>query len=175
MKYSTRTIATIGLMVALTVVLTRFASIRISVGGTEGIRIGFGAFPTILAGLMMGPLAGAAVGALGDVIGFIISPMGPYIPHFTVTAALTGFLPPLLWRLFGKGVRFWPVLGAIVGGQTITSLILVPCLIRHFFGLPFATTLPGAVISLALTAPLCSVLTLRLHRTLVPSAASAKR
>nr|WP_321502350.1 folate family ECF transporter S component [uncultured Dethiosulfovibrio sp.] len=174
MKFSTRKLVILALMVSLNVVLTRFASVRIAIGGIEGIRIGFGTFPAILAGLTMGPLAGAMVGAVGDVVGFVLHPMGAYLPHFTVTAALTGILPSLFWKVMGKSERFLPVMAAIGGSQMITSVILVPILLNHLFSLPMATTIPGAAVSLVMAAPVYTMLFLRLHRAIDPSAVAIK-
>lgn len=166
MRTSTRKLVILGLMVSLNVILTRFASVRIAIGGIEGIRIGFGTFPAIFTGLTMGPLAGAAVGALGDVIGFFLHPMGAYLPHFTVSAALTGMLPPLLWGLLGRRESFLPLLGAIAGTQVTTSVALVPYFLKTLFGLPPAATIPGAVISLLLATPVYTMLYLKLNRSL---------
>ncbi len=166
MKFSTRKLVILALMVSLNVVLTRFASVRIAIGGIEGIRIGFGTFPTILTSLTMGPIAGAMVGAVGDVIGFILHPMGAYLPHFTATAALTGVLPFILWRAMGRTERFLSVMAAIGGSQLVTSVILVPILLNHLFSLPIAATMPGATVSLIMAAPVYTMLFLRLHRAI---------
>ena len=100
-RYALRDMVVLSLLIGLNVVLTRIASIRIPIGGVESLRIGFGAVPVIFAGLFFGPRAGAVVGALGDVAGFIMSPAGgAFMPHFTLTAALTGAIPPLALRLF---------------------------------------------------------------------------
>ncbi|MEI6157806.1 MAG: folate family ECF transporter S component, partial [Atribacterota bacterium] len=93
MKAETRSVVLQGLLIALGVILTRFASIRVSIGGIEGIRIGVGTLPIMMAGILMGPLSGSLVGCLVDIIGYALNPMGPYMPHFTLTAALYGFIP----------------------------------------------------------------------------------
>ena len=74
MRVTTRGMAYLAFLTALGVVLTRFASIRIVVMGVEGIRVGFGGFPIIFAGLLFGPAAGGIVGALTDIIGYISLP-----------------------------------------------------------------------------------------------------
>ena len=43
-----------ALLVALSVILGRFASIRIPLGGVEALRIGFGTFPIVLSGFLYG-------------------------------------------------------------------------------------------------------------------------
>jgi len=45
----TRRLVILALMISLNVILARFASVRIAIGGVEGIRIGLGNFPVIFA------------------------------------------------------------------------------------------------------------------------------
>lgn len=158
-KISTRDIAYLGLLIALNVILTRTLSIRIGGGGTEVVRIGFGGFPVILAGIVFGPIAGGIVGAIGDLIGMVISPMGAYMPHFTLVAALTGIIPALIISIF-KGERaktsFWKLLLAIGIGQVITSVFLTPYFMLRLFSIPMVTTVPGRAITQAIQIPLYS-------------------
>ena len=128
-----------GLLIALSIILTRVASLRIAIGGIEGIRIGFGGLPIILGGVLFGPLSGGLVGAISDLVGYFINPMGAYMPHFTLTSALTGIIPALVLKLSQKNEANVLELGtAIAVGQTITSLILVPYFLHTLFGLPWA-------------------------------------
>lgn len=159
-KFSTREMVYMSFLIALNIVLTRVASIRISFGAVEGIRIGFGGFPTILAGIMMGPIAGGIVGAVGDIIGFSINPMGgAYMPHFTLTAALTGIIPSLILMLFKRGnYSLWQLIIAIGISQSITSIILVPYFLQLTFKIPFFATLPARIFSQCINVPIYSIL-----------------
>lgn len=148
-----------ALLVALNVVLTRVASIRIGGGGTEIIRIGFGGFPVVFAGITFGPIAGGIVGAIGDIIGMIVSPMGPYMPHFTLTAALTGIIPGLIMlNCKDKTCKtsFMRLIFAIGIGQITTTIILVPYFMNILYGIPYELSLPSRLISQAITIPLYS-------------------
>lgn len=161
-KLNSKNIAYYGLLIALNVVLTRVGSIRIGGGGTEIVRIGFGGFPIIFAGIVFGPLAGGIVGAIGDIIGMIVSPMGPYMPHFTFSAALTGVIPGLIMmRCKDKECRtsFWRLLLAIGIGQVTTSILLWAYFMKTLFGMPLATILPGRVISQLVNIPLYAYMT----------------
>lgn len=159
-KFSTREWVYMSILVALNIVLSRVASIRMNIGAVEGIRIGFGGFPTILSGIMMGPVAGGIVGAIGDIIGFSINPMGgAYMPHFTLTAALTGIIPSSLLMLFKRdNYSLWQLLIAIGIGQLITSIILVPYFLQLIFKIPFFVTLPARIFSQFINVPIYSVL-----------------
>lgn len=154
-KFSTKELVYLALFISLNIVLSRIASIRISIGGVEGIRIGFGGLPIILAGLMFGPVAGGIVGAIGDIVGFYINPAGPYMPHFTLTAALTGIIPAVVIMPFRKGIQlFWPLVFAIGVGEIITSIILVPYFLQILFNIPMLASLPAKIISLAIQIPM---------------------
>ncbi|MDZ7671485.1 MAG: folate family ECF transporter S component [Halanaerobiales bacterium] len=148
MKINTRKLVFLSLLTALGIVLTRFLSLRLPLFGVEGIRIGIGSLPMIFAGMVFGPVAGGLVGAVTDVVGFWISPMGAYMPHFTFTAFLTGFIPGFLMIYVFKSKRnFKTLLMSIAVGQIITSIILVPYFIHILFGVPFKPLLIPRIIA----------------------------
>ncbi|HWQ78528.1 MAG TPA: folate family ECF transporter S component [Anaerovoracaceae bacterium] len=76
---------TIALLIALEIILTRFLSIN-----TPILRIGFGFLPVAMIGILYGPLWAGVAYAVGDILGIMIFPTGPYFPGFTATAFLTG-------------------------------------------------------------------------------------
>ncbi|OEG63673.1 MAG: ECF transporter S component [Halanaerobium sp. MDAL1] len=155
MKLSTKKIAYLSFLTALTIILTRVFSIRIPIAGVEGVRIGFGALPIIFAGVAFGPVAGGIVGALGDLLGYFINPMGAYMPHFTFTSFLTGFIPGVMVFYVLKRCRTLPIIFISVAvGQLISSLILVPYFINTLFGVPFTVLMPPRLISQLINIPL---------------------
>lgn len=161
-KLSAKKIAYYGLLIALNIVLSRVSSIRIGGGGVEIARIGFGGYPIIFAGIVFGPVAGGIVGAVGDVIGHFMSPMGPYMPHFTLSAALTGVIPGLvLIRCKDKECKtsFWKLLLAIAIGQVTTSIVMWAYFMKTLFGIPLITILPTRIISQLINIPLYAYMT----------------
>lgn len=164
-NFNTRRLVYLALLVSLNIVLTRIASIRIPLEGLETLRIGFGPLPVIMAGFMFGPLYGAMVGVVGDLIGYNINPMGPFLPQFTVIAGLHGLMPPLLLRLLGNNLRFWPVITSIAVTNILTSILLTPFLLKSIFGIPYWTTLPGRIVSQIVIIPLYTVLSRRILKT----------
>lgn len=159
-KYSIKDMAYMSLMIALNIVLSRMASIKIPVGGVETIRIGFGGFPIIFSGIVLGPLAGGIVGGVGDVIGYWLNPMGAYMPHFTISAALTGIIPGFLIKAFKKSEYSFGQLFLAIGiGQTITSIIMVPYFLDKLFSVPMIASLPGNILNQAIHVPLYAYMT----------------
>lgn len=86
-KQNTTRLIVIALLVALEIILTRFLSIN-----TPFLRIGFGFLPIAMIGILYGPLWAGASYALGDILGMLIFPSGPFFPGFTISAFLTGLV-----------------------------------------------------------------------------------
>lgn len=148
MKISSHKITTMGFLIALSIILTRIASLRVAIGGVEGIRIGLGKLPIILGGIVFGPLAGGLIGALSDLLGYFINPIGAYVPHFTLTSALTGIIPATILILMRKDKPNVFDLGiAITAGQVIISIILIPYFLNILFGLPWKILIPPRIVS----------------------------
>ena len=84
-KFTTKTIVSLSVLVALQIVLTRFCSFS-----AWNVRIGFGFVALVIAAVVHGPIAAALVGGLGDLIGAIAFPTGSYFPGFTLTQVLMG-------------------------------------------------------------------------------------
>lgn len=87
-KNSTQRLVMLALLIALNVILGRLSiqlipEVRLSV---------FGFIPIALAGTLMGPGAGAAAGAIGDILNYLLftHAYGGYFPGYTLTAALSG-------------------------------------------------------------------------------------
>jgi ECF transporter S component (folate family) len=148
MKISSHQITTMGLFIALSIILTRIASLRIAIGSVEGIRIGLGRLPIILGGIIFGPLAGGLIGAFSDLLGYFINPIGAYMPHFTLTSALTGIIPATILILMRKDEPNVFDLGlAITMGQLVTSIMLIPYFLHILFGLPWKVLLPPRILA----------------------------
>ncbi|NLM97490.1 MAG: folate family ECF transporter S component, partial [Halanaerobiaceae bacterium] len=158
MKTSSYRLVFMSFLIALSIILTRILSIRVPIGGVEGIRIGFGGLPIIFAGVIGGPVAGGVVGAMSDMLGYFINPIGPYMPHFTLTSFLTGYIPGLIIKyVFRKKAGFYSLFTAIAIGQITTSVILVPLFVNMLFKTPLEVLLIPRVISQAVHIPLYTV------------------
>jgi len=56
------------------------------------LRLSLTFMPVAWAAMLFGPFAGGVTGAIGDVIGWVINPVGPFFPGFTVSGFVTGII-----------------------------------------------------------------------------------
>ncbi|MCQ4923831.1 folate family ECF transporter S component [Tissierella carlieri] len=97
-RIDTRILTQSAFLVALSIALTRFASIMV----LPTLRIGFGELPIMLSGMLFGPIVGGISGAAADLIGIMVNPQGP--PHFgfTLSSMLWGIIPGLYVLYFRR-------------------------------------------------------------------------
>ena len=128
-KLSLRSLCHLAILVALEVVLNRFLSIQ-----TPFLKIGLSFVPVVMGGMLYGPLGGAIVGGLGDMIGALLFPFGPYHPGFSVCGALMG--AAYGWFMYigsarydnREHMRLWPnvivpvALACVVAGLLLNTL-----------------------------------------------------
>lgn len=144
-KFDVRALTALGLLVAVEIVLSRFCSIS-----AWNMKIGFGFLPVAVAAVMYGPLSAGIVAALGDFIGAILFPIGPYFPGFTLTAFLTGLIFGLFLYKKQSASR---IFGAVIVNQLILSLLLNTLWISVLYGSPFHTLLPVRITQCAILGP----------------------
>lgn len=126
-KITTKHLVAASLLTAISIILTRVFSIMIPIAGVQALRIGFGGIPIMIAGILFGPIVGALTGVTADLVGFMINPMGAYFPGFTLTAALSGFIPGLLYHYLYK--RDSKANFSIINGFTVVLLSVVSAII----------------------------------------------
>lgn len=100
-SFSAKDIALIGLMMALSIMLTRMFSLQ-----TQFVRISFSYVPMVFLAIMYGPWTAGFAGAAADLLGFFLfSPGFPFSPGFTLSAAIG----PILYGLFlyRKPLTYW--------------------------------------------------------------------
>lgn len=76
-----------GLLLATTIVLSRFLSIK-----TPIVVISFSFIPLMLSGILLGPWWTMMIAGLADLIGALLFPFGAYFVGYTITSLLTGFV-----------------------------------------------------------------------------------
>lgn len=128
-----------AILTALSIVLTRFASVM-ALGG-QSIRIGLGAVPIMLAGLLLGPVAGAMTGLAADLIGVLINPMGMFHPGFTLTSMLTGLLPGLVLLICKRKLEIITVICSWLAVTLVCATLLQTLWLSQMQGNPYLLVL----------------------------------
>jgi riboflavin transporter len=147
-----------GLLIALSVVLTRVFSANFMIVGVPAGRLAVGFVPIVLAGMMLGPYFGMGVGAVADVLGYLLFPSGVYFFGITITSALAGLIPFIVMRLTGK-MRYWvQALLAVAVTQILCSMFLQTFWLSVLYGKAYeALFYPRAIVAL-ITIPVYFIL-----------------
>ncbi len=144
----------LAMLTAMEIVLSRFLSVN-----AWNLKIGFSFLPVVVAAMLYGPLGAAAVAGLGDFLGAILFPIGPYFPGFTATAVLTGLV-------FGFFLRRKQTLAGTICSvginQLILSLLLNTLWISILYGNPYWPTLISRIPQCAILIPVQIVVILAL-------------
>ena len=122
-------LAVLALLVAANIVLSRFLSINV-----WNMKIGFTFLTVAFAAYFFGPVAAALVGGLGDLVGALAFPIGPYFPGFTATAVLTG----LCFGIFlYNNCNIVKIIISVLINELIGSLIINSFWISVLYSSPF--------------------------------------
>ena len=85
---NTKNIAIVGMLIAIAVLLGFFATIQIG----EFIKIGFSFIPNELTAMLFGPFVAGIMAGISDILKFTIKSTGNFIPGFTISSILSGFI-----------------------------------------------------------------------------------
>ena len=89
--FSTRNLILMAALIAMQIILARFLSIQAS----EILRISFESVPIVLAGMWLGPLSGAIVALIADILGTVLSGYGIWFPPIALGPVLVGVISGL--------------------------------------------------------------------------------
>lgn len=151
MKWKTRTIVFMGLLAAMSIILTRLFGFMI----VPTIRVSFGDVPIILSGILFGPLAGAVTGITADLVGVMLRSQGGFFIGFTLSAALTGLIPGLFFRNNRDGK--YPLSKIILSSITVNivvSLVLNTLWLVIMYNKGLFVILPGRLLARLVIVPL---------------------
>ncbi|MGI5918162.1 MAG: folate family ECF transporter S component [Christensenellales bacterium] len=147
-----------GVLIALSIALTRLMSANLIIAGVPAVRLGVGFVPIMIAGVVLGPYYGMGVGATADLLGFLLFPMGVYFPPITLTSALVGLLPHLVFRMLPH-VRDWVrVALAVTLTQIVCSMVLQTAWLSMLYGVPYAEMFYARAVAAAVTTPVYCVI-----------------
>ena len=114
-KISTKMICECALLIALEIVLNRFASFQVL-----GLKFGLSFIPMALAAMLFGPAWAAVCYGISDVIGALVFPMGAYFPGFTISVVLMGIVYGIFFYKKDK-IRMFP--------ETIVPAVINTCIL----------------------------------------------
>ncbi|MBS7368817.1 MAG: folate family ECF transporter S component [Oscillospiraceae bacterium] len=115
---SVKCIVTIGLLLAVGVVLDGFGTIRIG----DAIKINFTFLPLAMIGILFGPVCGFLGGMLVDIIGYLVNPIGAFIPWLVLIQGLEGLIyGMILYNL--KAEKTWQTFLRIIVSRFIVCAL----------------------------------------------------
>lgn len=128
-KIPTRALVTLALLAAISVVLARFIIPMPNVT----MRFSIEAAPIIIAGLLFGPVPGAIVGFVADLVGCLFSGYG-YNPVFSLPPVLIGLCAGLLRGLLYKKISYPRVLATFLPAVVLGSILWQSYWLSFFYG-----------------------------------------
>ena len=141
------TIAVGGVLTALNIVLNFFTVVI-----SNMLQFSLSFLAIAVSGMLYGPVVGGMVGAIGDVLGNIIFPTGPFFLGYTFNAFLTGFVYGLI--LYKKPITILRVLAANLTLVVLINFLLDPLWISIMYGHSFVVVLSARIISTFVMLPI---------------------
>jgi ECF transporter S component (folate family) len=92
-----RRITISAVFLSISLVLNTISSFYIPMFGENGMSIGISGIFSVMPSILFGPVYGAAVSGLSDFLGYLLKPVGTYIPLVTLVVAAGGFIRGALW------------------------------------------------------------------------------
>ena len=124
---SPKTLTGAAMLVALYTILS-FFTFKLS----TTLEIGFAYLALAVCGMMFGPVIGGIAGAVGDTLGFIVSPNGAFFPGFTLSAFIMGFIYGIV--LYKKPLTLKRIMLASFIVMFVCNLILTPIWLNMMYG-----------------------------------------
>ncbi len=162
---TTKTIAYSAMLAALSVVLSRLVIPM----PNEFTRFSIGMVPIFLAGMLFGPVPGALVGFVADLVGCLFSSYG-YNPVFCLSPILYGLIAGVLRGLFDRSVTIPKLLLVYFLPMALGSVLYMSAAMgivyggeSGFMGM-FLTQLGSRAIQYAVTLPVDALLTYLLFK-----------
>ena len=123
--FSTRNMILMAALIAMQIILARFLSIQAS----DILRISFESVPIVLAGMWLGPLSGAIVALIADILGTVLSGYGIWFPPIALGPILVGVISGLstkyVFRSDLSSTRdSWKVILTVVVAGIVNSFLV---------------------------------------------------
>ncbi len=160
--FKTKKLCIVSMLIALSVVLGTYLTIRI--GG--GIKITFKFITVFISAYLFGPLTGGAVGIISDIIAYLLSPTGAFLPQVSAVEFIYGYIFGIMF--YKKDISIFKIVICAVLQMLVINLFGTSYVLKAFFGNKYSaaiiTRLPTAVLNAAIQIAL--LLILRKNKTL---------
>ncbi|ASZ08822.1 ECF transporter S component [Mesoplasma chauliocola] len=125
-KFTVKNIALLGLIVALSIILTNVVGYSM----VFGFRIMIGNFMIFFAGMIFGPLGGIVAGFCSDLVGSMINISGAFHFGFMFAKIFIGFCGSLVFLFKRNNWWFVKMIFFLILSLAITSFLITPiCLV----------------------------------------------
>jgi ECF transporter S component (folate family) len=146
------TVAITAMLLALNMAIKSFT---IPVGSF--MKIGFSFLTNAVCGMLYGPIAAGLMAGVGDIIGYMMNPMGqPWFPGFTLNAVLAGMIYGVFF--YKKKITFARALTAKVLVSVVVNVILGTLWLYILYGPGMLTALPIRAIKELIKCPVDAAL-----------------
>lgn len=136
-----RILTTAAMLGALSVVIGIFCKNFLNFG--NGLfRVTFENFPIILSGILFGPIVGASVGIISDMVSYFLSTQSFAIsPIVTLGAALVGFVSGIVSKFIVKKRGTAQVIVTVIAAHSVGSLAVKTFGIYAYYNLSYGMML----------------------------------
>ena len=132
LRNNLRLLAVSAFLAALSIICGKY--LALSLGNV--LRFSFENLPILLSGMMFGPVAGALVGAVADLVGCLM--VGYTVnPLVTLGAVCVGILGGLLFRLTKKLPLLWQTCITVILAHLVASVIVKTFGLAAYYDMPF--------------------------------------
>jgi len=148
--FNTKSMAYMSMLIALYACLS-----VLTIYINQVLRFNFTFVPVALASILFGPLAGGITGALGDILGWVVTHPGPYFPGLTIS----GFVAGVIYGIFfyKKEITIRRVIFAAITMVIVVELLLNALWLSILYGNAFFVLLGERLIKIVILVPLQSL------------------
>ena len=141
---SVKIMVALSALAALGIILGKFLAINV----TTSLRFSLENMSILFAGIVFGPIHGAALGAVQDIVGCVS--VGYEInPLITLGAALNGFVGGVVYKLTKKFGKSFGITVAVASAHTIGSVLVKTIGLSVYYGQPFFVTMLWRILNYA--------------------------
>lgn len=134
---------------------------------TEFIKIGFAYIANEFAGMMFGPVVGSLIGALADILKYMVNPTGPFFPGFTISGFCGGLIYGVI--LYQKPLSVKRVIVANTLVTVLVNLLLNTYWLTLLYGNAYMALLPARIVKQLIMLPIEVVLFYAVAKILIKS------